>query len=197
MTKYLEDYVLETEFPETERSRDAVFLKSIGYQILHGHVLTMRQTAAVRTIFSKMLQNGSIVSRDLAHAVDENRWRTTPRVSTERRREARYLGSNHILISGAVGDPNMNKALNKMHTIFRNKMAVVSVSRHNIDELISFLGKYEFEIDRELEDYLALCLGSKNKISHFIAVEDDFAINVCDDEALVIYLRYHCGAIDL
>ena len=212
MTKYLEDYVAEinraiqnptphvyrivTEWPE-------IFLQSISEQLEQDRTLTTRQTSTVITIIKKMFTDKSFPSSfrgdigDLMKAIKENRWRDTPRVSVERRREARYIGANHVLISGVSGIPKASTSLSKMRAMYRDKMAIVSVTRYNIDELITFLGNLEMEIDETLEEFLALCLGSKNKISHFIATGEDCAVNICDDETLAIFIRHFCDAEDL
>ena len=50
-----------------------------------------------------------------------------------------------------------------------------------------------FDIDSTLEEYLAVCLESKDQISHVIAVQDGAAVNVCDDDLLAGFFLHLCN----
>ena len=196
----LEDYI--TKIAETGHLIDGVdyeFLSSIYVQLHSGRTLTTRQGYAICNVMKKIayqpnFKQFNLDKTDLLNAISEKRWKTPLRVSVTKRKEARYLGDNIVALS-LNSSPDIKTDLKPLKPFWYDDLYIITVTRTTIEPLIDFLGRYGLEIDQPLEDYLALCLGSKKQISHFIAVQDGAAINICDDELLANYVLHMCGGV--
>jgi hypothetical protein len=80
-----------------------------------------------------------------------------------------------------------------LRATWRGGVQIVSVSIRNLESLIHFLGVHRFEIDTNLEEYLALCLASKKQQSHFITNGDGAVFNICDSETLSNFVLHVLG----
>lgn len=193
----LEDYI--EKFAATAHligTKHVEFIISIYDQISCGRTLTTRQGYAACAMMRELARQPDfkrfgIDKKAMLAAIDGKKWKTPLRISKERRKEVRYLGDNIVAISAPI-TPDMKIELRNTKAVWRDEMYIVTVTRNTLTYLIEFIGKYGLEMDSEVEKYLALCLGSKKQVSHFIAVQDGAAINVCDDEALANFVLHIC-----
>lgn len=197
---YLEDYIGELAKQSFNLNLGQIeFLSSLYEQVQLGRELTTRQGHAACAVMREIMAEPDFKIRfptvdesALRTAVDERRWKTPLRVAVTKRREARYLGDNIVALSYQP-NPEIRNAAKPLHAVWKDQLYLVTVTRSRLDCLIHFLGKFGFEIDKSLEEYLALCLGSKKQISHVIAVEDGAVINVCDDDIFANFIMNVCG----
>jgi hypothetical protein len=125
--------------------------------------------------------------------LDSSLWKTPPRVTVQKRNEARYLGDNLVAISYQTKQ-EITQDVTRLRAIWRNGVQVIGVNGKNIDSLVEFLGFHRFEIDDRLEEYLALCLSSREQTSHFVADGESVVCNVCDSDTLSMFLLHVVGA---
>ncbi len=180
-------------------SKDWEFLSSIGNQIDMGRTLTTRQGAAIKKLFNRILADPEALQKKgvdieaFKKTLASNNWKNPLRVSVQRRNEVRHLGDNIICLSGNLNEPEMRLSFKRFKGVWRDKMYIVLIDKSNLDKVIEFIGRWDFEIDRATEEYLALCLSSVKEISHFICSGNDVAVNVCDNVLLGHFIHHICG----
>lgn len=197
---YIEDYIAYfAQNCSKLGEREYEFLYSLYSQIEMGRTLTTRQGyAAIKMLKAistrpNFKKDFTVNKSDLKEAIENKRWKSDLRVSVERRREARYIGDNIVALSFPA-IPEMRRAMKGLKAVWHESgLYLVSVSKSNFDPLIEFLGVYGFDVNTELEEYLAVCMGSIKQVSHIIAVEDGAAINVCDDNLFADFVFHICG----
>ena len=198
--KHIEEYLHEILMKGRSLEPDTVdFLYSIEDQLGMGRTLTTRQGHAVVAALRRLsrrpdFQNNypNIPKEDFIASLNEKRWRNELRVAVERRREARYCGDN-LIVASFPAFPEIKKDAKGCGFKYVDGYYATSIHGGNLTKIITFLGKHGFDIDSDLEEYLALCMGSKKQISHVIAVEDGAAVNVCDDDLFANFIMHVCG----
>ncbi len=177
---------------------DVHFINSVGFQVSEGKTLTTRQAyAATSVLRKKAAKFAAILNMDkdgFLAIVNSGAWKNEPRVTVQKRNEARYLGDNLVALSYHP-TTELRSDLSRISGSVRQGVMVVSVLNNTkLEALIEVLGTYGFEIDEELEKYLPLCMSSKGQRSHFVADGDSVVCNVCDSETLSAFLLHVVGA---
>lgn len=205
--RYLEDYIsillngppknmAALQVATNRAGNDYEFLFSIQDQLNNNRTLTTRQGAAIKRIFSKYdeadLLICGIIPKDFRDAITTNAWRNALRISVERRNEARYIGDNLIALSYNSSDADAKQLAKSLNARWSNKLHIVAVTRHNLDNLINFIGRFGLALDSSTEEYLALCMSSQKMVSHFVCIDDGVAVNITDDELLSSFV-ITCG----
>ncbi len=179
-------------------SDDYTFVMSLSSQIEDGKTLTSRQAFAIRKVLSKYTNDAgmivdSITPMEWKACLDINLWKVEPRVTVQKRNEARYLGDNLVGLSYQYAR-DLAQDITRLRAHWRNGVQIVPVNRQSLDELIDLLGTYRFERDAALDEYLALCMSSKDQMSHFILDGESVVCNVCDSDTLSMFLLHVAGA---
>lgn len=178
-------------------SPDSEFIQSIDYQILEGKSLTSRQAYAIIKVMRKYTDCATVYvklpSDVFEQILNARLWKTEPRVTVQKRNEARYLGDNLIAVSYHTRQ-EINSAATALRAVWRDGVQVISINSANIEKVIEFIGAHGFEIDDTLEQYLALCLSSKKQTTHFVADADSVVCNVCDNDVISMFLLHVVGA---
>lgn len=196
----MEDLISEVANAHTSSKLEAVdyeFVSSIAHQIAVGKSLTTRQAYAIRTALRKYTPHASDYSKQtpaqFREILDANQWRGELRVTVQKRNEARYLGDNIVAISYQAKQEAIQEA-KRLRAVWRDGIQIITVSRSNIEAVIDFIGTHRFEIDDELESYLALCMASKGQMSHLVYDQGSVVCNVTDSETLSLFLMHAVGA---
>lgn len=177
---------------------DAEFISSVGFQASQGKTLTTRQAYAATNVLRKKAAKFSEMvhmEKDVFLAItNSGAWKNEPRVVVQKRNEARYLGDNLVALSFHP-TAELRTDLTRVGGPVRQGVTIISVANNKkLEALIEVLGSHGFEIDEELEQYLALCMSSKGQRSHFVADGESVVCNVCDSETLSAFLLHVVGA---
>jgi hypothetical protein len=197
---YVEDLIIQVA--ESDRAYkmeadDYEFVSSVAHQVKSGKALTSRQAFAITKVLGKYAVDAEklvgLTPRDFSACLASKMFRKELRVTVQKRTEARYLGDNLVGFTYQY-QKELAEEASRLRAVWRNGVQVVGVTSKNVEGLISLFGQYRFEIDEQLEEYLALCLSSKNQDSHFISDGDAVVINVCDSETISNFLLHVVGA---
>jgi hypothetical protein len=179
------------------------FFQSIHLRIARDQPLTTRQCYKAKTVLNQyrelanaQRQNILCPSYDLTTfraTIDQGLWKNQPVVRTEKRSEARYLGDNIVALSYSPS-ADMTLYIPSLRQQRRGEVCVMAVTELTLDPLIDFLGRFGFEIDDDLERFLALCLDSRKAVSEMVMHEGALVGNIRDSETLAAFLQQIMGA---
>lgn len=200
---YMEDSIAAlvggaTPLSKIIEATDYAFLASLAYRIAQRETLTTRQAFAAKKVLGRYTKTISeyiptMTSGKWQETLERCQWRTPHRATVQKRNEARYLGDNLVALSYHYAEDIATDARN-LRVQWRGDVEVVGVTSANLDAVIDLIGKYRLEIDTDLENYLALCLGSRRAVSHLVSDGDNLVCNVCDSESLAMFLVHVVGA---
>ena len=181
------------------------FIKSLANTVEHGRPLSTEQGRVFLNVLRKVRTHAPFTG--VEEVLETPKFRQEPYQSTFIPKEARYLGDNLIgfrckRIAEIVRDIRELVKLGQECSWLNNhdpvefnhyaKMWIVPVNKENFKAILNLIAEYDFDIDDELAEYLALCDSSKGEISTFVYDLQSCKIvaNICDNGVLSAWVAH-------
>jgi hypothetical protein len=220
---YIEDILLSlTRYQFPHDSWHQNFVSSVAQHIHAGRTLSTNQSRTivklVRRLRHQLVADGVASAADLDQLLAEPEHRRTPYTSTQKPREARYLGDglfalrckvDGLLVAHikALGIPEtyINRLLiarsRRPRFDWLQKLWIIPVHRYNLVALRHLLHEHRFHVDTIASNYLALCAESVDRASQITFGPDEdhdiLIVNVCDDDILAGWMTENATGIVL
>lgn len=176
---------------------DSMFLYSIFEQMSEGRTLSTRQGYAATATLRHYLPESEKyfkIPRAAAEAIlNKNEWRAPLRATVEKRNEVRYMGDNLLGFTYAARH-DLATQMRALKGCWRDHVLYVGVTAQNLEIIVEIMGQHRFGYDTAVEEYLALCLGSRKQTSHAVMVGRDVVFSICDSDGLAQYVLDVLGA---
>jgi len=179
------------------------FIKNVHQYVLNGRPLSTEQSKIIIKLIEKISRHlisiGDMSQKDIDELLFSPTHRRIPYLSSNIKKEARYLGANFIGLRFKFNEMIM-KDIRELaeKTDFAipwfdrsKRIWIIPVIEINLENIRLLISKHRFEIDTTLRDYFLLLSSSRNKESSFIYDEDSCKIlsNVCDNEFLSLWIK--------
>ena len=182
------NYVLES-------ARDRKFVVSIARRAQRGDPLTSKQGWAFLAVLRKnpIHRELGLTKDAMQEMLRKPQWKHPLVPSVELRSEVRHLGDN--LLGFRTSRSGTDVELAAMKAVYSHDMHIVTISnKARLDAVINFIGAWGFQMDEEVEKFLATAMDHVKSPTRAIGHGDKLIIDAPNDNAFAQFALHLLGA---
>jgi hypothetical protein len=171
---------------------ESKFVQSLSNRLEYGHGLTTRQGRAFIKMLGKMSWSDSgLGKRTFEEVLADPKWKDALIPSVTHADEVRHIGDN--VLAFRTSNSEINRAFDDSKIPFKYGFRIIVISNQkDLDQAITFIGKYGFQMDSTTEQYLMDILdNAETKAKSTMIMENDEAFFFIPNEPMLAQFIKH------